>query len=89
MHCQYKDICKECGCAAKVFTQPKANMEGQIGKPDLIVLFTNPISHEMAKIARTAASKCGIALAQSHTGSGSALRGILREHRERCGAVCH
>jgi len=77
MVCQYRDVCCEYGCEAKVFTQPKNNMDTLIGKPDLIVLFTKPISHEMAKIARRKAAKCGIALEQSHSGSASSLREIL------------
>ena len=77
MTCQYKDICKEYGCKANVYTQPKNNLEGLIGQPDLIILFTNPVSHKMATVAKKKAAICGIALAQSHNGSGSALRNIL------------
>jgi hypothetical protein len=77
MHCQYKDICKEFGCKAKVFTQNKCNLDCLIGNPDLIVLFTNPVSHGMANIAKKEAANRGIALVQSHSGSGNALRTIL------------
>ncbi len=77
MACQYKEICKEYGCNAKVYTETESNLECMIGKPDLIVLFTNPVSHKMAKIARKKAACHNIALAQSHNGSGSALRAIL------------
>jgi hypothetical protein len=77
MRCQYKDICKEYGCAAKVFAKTKVNLDGMIGQPDLIVLFTNPVSHEMVKIAKKRAAKSNIALVQSHCGSGQALRDIL------------
>jgi len=77
---QYRDICEEYGCKSKVFTQPKMNMEGMMGRPDLIVLFTNPVSHKMANIARKKAAKDGITLAQSHCGSCNALREILRSH---------
>jgi hypothetical protein len=82
MVCQYKDICKEYGCKAKVYTQAESNLEGLIGRPDLIVLFTNPVSHKMAIIARKKAALYGIALAQSHSGSSSALRSILSENLE-------
>jgi hypothetical protein len=82
MVAQYKDICREYGCDAKVFTQPKVNLECMIGTPDLIVLFTNPISHEMAQIARKKASQRGISLAQSHSGSCKALRGILSSQKK-------
>ncbi|MDR2656447.1 MAG: DUF2325 domain-containing protein [Oscillospiraceae bacterium] len=75
--CRYKDICTECGCEAKVFTQPKANMHCVIGNPDLIILITNPVSHEMTDIVRRKAMADGIELVQSHRGSCSALREIL------------
>lgn len=38
MVCQYKQICKQFKCKAKVFTQMSAAMSKQIGSPDLIVL---------------------------------------------------
>jgi uncharacterized protein (DUF169 family) len=77
---RYKDICSEFNCDAKVFTQTKNDMESMIGEPDLIILFTNPISHEMAKVARKKALQYSIALEQSHCGSCSALRNILSVH---------
>jgi hypothetical protein len=77
---QYRDVCKEYGCDAKVFTQSKINLECMIGTPDLIVLFTNPVSHGMAKAARKKAAKDGVTLAQSHCGSRKALREILNGH---------
>jgi hypothetical protein len=80
MVCQYKDICKAYGCKAKVYTQAEHNLDGMMGKPNLIVLFTNPVSHKMAIIARRKAAVCGIPLAQSHSGSGTALREILERN---------
>ncbi|MDR3072681.1 MAG: DUF2325 domain-containing protein [Clostridiales Family XIII bacterium] len=77
MVCRYKTICKEFNCDAKVYTQPSGNLENMIGHPHCIILFTNPISHKMAKIARNTATQNNIPLYQSHNGSGSALRSIL------------
>jgi hypothetical protein len=77
MVCQYKDICKEFCCDAKVYTQAKGNLECKIGQPDLIVLFTNPVSHKMVKTAKKKAAQGNIALVQSHCGSASSLRNIL------------
>ena len=77
MASQYKTICGDYGCKAKVYTQAEHNLECMIGQPDLIVLFTNPVSHKMAKIAKTKAALNDIALVQSHSGSGSALKSIL------------
>jgi hypothetical protein len=77
MVCRYKAICKEYGCKAKIFTQPKGNLEGLIGNPNLIVIFTNPVSHEMVKVAKKEAARKDILLVQSHCGSANSLRNIL------------
>ena len=44
---QYMDICKNHNCKAKVFTQMPGNFKSQIGKADLVVLFTSTVSHKM------------------------------------------
>jgi hypothetical protein len=62
-----------------VFTQPENNLECLMGDPDLIVLFTNPVSHKMAKVARGKAAKSGVELVQSHSASCAALKNILNE----------
>ena len=48
MVCQYKKICKEHKCKAKVFTQMPAKLSSQIGSPDLIipVSYTHLRAHE-------------------------------------------
>ena len=58
MVCRYKKICKEHNCKAKVFTQMSARLSEQIGSPDLLILFTNTVSHKMVKCAITEAEKC-------------------------------
>jgi len=80
MVCRYMDICKEYGCASKVFTQDVGSMDNMIGRPDLIILFTNPTSHTLVRRAKNQASRRGIALVQSHSGSCSALKRILSEN---------
>lgn len=74
---QYKDICKEYSCSAKVFTQMKADMRKQIGSPDLLVLFTNTVSHKMVKCALSEAKGQATDVVRVHSGSASALRNIL------------
>ena len=59
MVCQYKKICKEHNCKAKVFTQMPAKLGNQIGSPDLIILFTNTVSHKMVRCAVAEAERCG------------------------------
>ncbi len=43
MVCQYKKVCKQFNCKAKIFTQMSASLSKQIGSPDLIVLFADVI----------------------------------------------
>lgn len=77
MVCQYKGICKKHHCKAKVFTQMSANLRSQIGKPDLLILFTNTVSHKMVHTAVSEAEKCNANIVRCHTSSGNALNEIL------------
>lgn len=79
MVCQYKKICKQHKCKAKVFTQMAGNLREQIGNPDLIVLFTNTVSHKMVKTAVTEAEKSKANIVRCHTSSGNALQEILEK----------
>ena len=74
---QYKKICKDFKCKAKVFTQMSANLSGQIGSPDLLILFTNTVSHKMVHCAVTEAEKCNANIVRCHTSSQNALTEIL------------
>ena len=80
MVCQYKKICKEHNCKAKVFTQMSGNLSTKIGSPDLIILFTNTVSHKMVKTAVDEAKKNNVQVVRCHTSSGSALENILKEY---------
>ena len=77
MVCQYKKICKAYKCKVKVFTHMKADFDKQIGCPDLLVLFTNTVSHKMVRCAVAEAERCNADVVRSHTSSGSALTEIL------------
>ena len=79
MVCQYKNICKKYHCKAKVFTQMSGNLKDKIGSPDLIVLFTNTVSHKMVQCALDEAEKCNADIVRCHTSSGSALNDILEK----------
>ena len=80
MEQQYKQICKKHKCKAKVFTQMSADLNKQIGSPDLLVLFTNTVSHKMVKTAVEEAKKSNTEIVRCHTSSASALESILREY---------
>ncbi|OYP12644.1 uncharacterized protein DUF2325 [Lachnotalea glycerini] len=77
MACQYKKICKEYKCKAKVFTKMSGKFGDQIGSPDLIILFTNTVSHKMARCAVAEAEKNNTDLVRCHSSSGCALNDIL------------
>ena len=77
MVCQYKKICKEYNCKAKIFTQMAGNLKAQIGSPDLIILFTNTVSHKMVRTALVEAQRCNSEVVRCHTSSGNALLEIL------------
>lgn len=75
---EYKKVCKEYQCKAKVFTQMPGNLKGQIGNPDLIVLFTNTVSHKMVRCAVAEAERGNVHVVRSHSSSKSALSDILQ-----------
>ena len=79
MVCKYKELCKQYNCKAKVFTQVPGNLKQQIGQPDLVVLFTNTVSHRMVNCAVTEAKRKNVEVVRSHTSSAAALKQILEE----------
>lgn len=78
MVCQYKQVCKSYNCKAKVFTQMPAQLGKQIGTPDIVVLFTNTVSHKMIRCALEEAQRCNACVIRSHSSSKNALEGILQ-----------
>ena len=81
MVCQYKKICKAYRCKVKVFTQMSGNLKEMIGSPDLLILFTNTVSHKMVRCAVSEAEKCHADIVRRHTSSGAALNEILEKVR--------
>lgn len=79
MVCQYEDICKNYGCKAKVFAKEKGMLRKKIGCPDLMILFTNTVSHKMAMSASKEAKKNNVQIVHVPTSSASALEQILSE----------
>ena len=88
MECQYVDICKCYGCKAKVFTKENGSLKKKIGCPDLLILFTNTVSHKMVISAAQEAKKNHISVVRAHTSSATALHTILSSHctAQRCTA---
>ena len=80
MECQYKQICKKFGCKAKVFTKMPADFKKQIGCPDLMVLFTNTVSHKMVGCALQEANRENSVVARCHSSSACTLKELLSNH---------
>ncbi len=79
MVCQYERICKGFCCSAKVFTQMSGKLAKQIGSPDIMVLFTNTVSHKMVRCALEEAKRSNAKVIRCHTSSKSALTEILEK----------
>ncbi len=80
MASHYKKICNKYGYKAKIFTKEKGAIKKKIGTPDLLILFTNTVSHKMVFSAVQEAKRNDIPIARSHSSSMEALGNILCEH---------
>lgn len=75
---QYKDLCAEYRCKAKIYPKMSNGLK-DIGAPDLLILFTNTVSHKMIHLV-LGEKRNGTRVARCHSSSMAALRGILEEH---------
>ena len=73
MVCQYKELCKQYKCKAKIFTQMSARLAEQMGRPDLV-------SHKMSRHVVVEAERCNAEIVRCHTSSKSALNDILKSY---------
>lgn len=80
MECKYKEICKQHSCRAKIFTKEKGNLSRKLGCPDLMILFTNTVSHKMVHSALTEAKKNNVKVVRAHSSSASSLKSVLQEY---------
>ncbi len=78
---KYKSICEEHKCCAKIFPKLSCDMKCRIGNPDVMVLFTSTMSHEMVRCALNTAKRVGgVAVERSHSSSATALKNILAQY---------
>jgi len=77
---KYMDVCESYKCSAKVFTQMKSGLKNKIGCPDLLILFTNTMSHKMMQCTMKETKGLDMVVARSHSSSISALKNILDTH---------
>lgn len=76
---RYKDLCEEYRCKAKVYPKMSNNLKN-IGTPDLLILFTNTMSHKMVRCTLSETKGQEIHIVRSRASSMTALRGILEEY---------
>lgn len=82
-HCMqrlYADTCEKYGCTSKIYIKEKGNLRQKIGSPDLLILFTNTVSHVMRESAEAEAKRCNAIIARSHSSSLNALLSIMETH---------
>ena len=77
MVCKYHETCKKHGCSAKVYVKEKGGFSKRMGTPDLMILFTNTVSHKMARCAVVEAERANANIIRCHTSSQAALNEIL------------
>ena len=80
MENRYKEICKKYSHKSKVFTKMRSDLSHQIGKPDLMILFTATASHKMIRCAVVESERNHFRLERSHSSSASALIHILEAY---------
>lgn len=80
MVCQYQEICKKHGCKAKVFVKEKSGFKKKLGNPDLMILFTNTVSHKMVHSAVSEAKRNKVQIARAHSSSAAALINVLKTY---------
>lgn len=79
----YIDTCRKYGYKAKVFNRMDGNsLKRQIGSPDMIILFTNSVSHKMARCAHCEAKRCNACVYRCHD-SLNALESLLQDVETR------
>ncbi|MCR5682493.1 MAG: DUF2325 domain-containing protein [Clostridiales bacterium] len=74
---QYRDLCAEYRCSAKIYPKMKSGLK-DFGNPDLLILFTDTVSHKMVYSVMSQL-KIGTTVCRSHSSSMSALRKVLEE----------
>ena len=84
MVCQYENICREYGCKAKVFAKENGSLKKKMGSPDLLILFTNTVSHKMVISASQEAKRNNVPVARVHSSSACALHAVLSERCAHC-----
>ena len=77
---KYKELCRSYRYTAKVIPKMGGTLKGRLGNPDLLVLFTDTISHKMVQNALNETRGQGTVVRRCRSSSMSALRDVLEAH---------
>jgi len=80
MERRYKDLCENYRCQAKVFTKPRGGLRDQLGNPDLLIFFTDTMSHKMLRVTMSELGGRNTIIEHCPSSSLSALRNVLEKH---------
>ena len=73
---KYKELCEDYKCKVKVYAKKAGSMKG-MGSPDLLVLFTNTMSHKMLRNVLNETKGQNVKVERSRSSSIAALKTIL------------
>lgn len=73
----YKEVAELAGLSLQIFSKSQTNIAAKLKKADLMVIFTNKVSHRVKTEAMQAAKSCGIPVIMRHTCGVCTLRECL------------
>jgi len=73
----YKEVAELAGLSLLIFTRSQTNIAAKLKKADIMVIFTNKVSHRVKTEAMQAAKSCGIPVIMRHTCGVCTLRECL------------
>ncbi len=80
MERRYIELCRQYRCEANVFTKPRGGLKAKLGSPDLMIFFTNTVSHKMLIGALCEIRGSDTKVEYCRSASLSALRSVLEKH---------
>lgn len=80
MERNYKALCRDFNHDAKVLIKPVGGVKKKLGNPDLVIFFTNCMSHKMLQGAMCELKGQNCIIEHCSTGSMSALRKVLEKY---------
>ena len=79
----YKEVAELAGLSLQIFSRSQTNIAAKLKKADLMVIFTNKVSHRVKTEAMQTAKSCGIPVIMRHTCGVCTLRECLECFRTK------